>query len=477
MSDQNKNIIHYSAADIQKYLKGELSAPEMHAMEKAALDDPFLSDAMDGMRNHLQQKSSDDFDNDVAELKKRLAEKIKEEKKIIPLSRNIIWQRIAAVAVILIGSTFLIYNFVIKNSLAKNETNTIAKEKAVADSIITPNATAASAKKDSVVISSDVAINEKPKAIKSLKKEKEAAQQDLEKGFLNDSVDVKKDIKAEAENSETDKTPLHSVAKNEEKPKDKTGSVAQLDTLKQNPNNASPKIVESTLQGKAAGLVSVSKRKNNRTDLHNNSLEGRVLDENKNPIPGAIVMIKGKKVSANTDQHGNFKLNNVSNNDSVNVVINSVGFQQANATLNNAASNEIQLKQATQSLSEVVVVGYGSSKKKEIVDTTYNDDDDDSTTDINDEEDITFNALPIIGWHDYNNYINKNKKILTSDSTIKGREIISFIVDKNDKVSSFKIKKSLSKSHDAEAIRLIQQGPMWKLLRGKKEKITLAIVF
>ncbi len=62
--------------------------------EKAALYDPFLSDAMEGIKNHVQKNNADDFDNDVKELKKRLAEKITEEKKVIPLSRSSMWQRI-----------------------------------------------------------------------------------------------------------------------------------------------------------------------------------------------------------------------------------------------------------------------------------------------------------------------------------------------------------------------------------------------
>ena len=49
MSGDRKNIPTYSATDIQKYLKGELSAREMHELEKAALEDPFLADALEGI--------------------------------------------------------------------------------------------------------------------------------------------------------------------------------------------------------------------------------------------------------------------------------------------------------------------------------------------------------------------------------------------------------------------------------------------
>ena len=34
--------INYTFEDIQRYLQGKMSAAEMHAMEKAALQDPFL---------------------------------------------------------------------------------------------------------------------------------------------------------------------------------------------------------------------------------------------------------------------------------------------------------------------------------------------------------------------------------------------------------------------------------------------------
>ncbi|MBT1686614.1 hypothetical protein [Dawidia soli] len=34
--------------DIERYLNGELSPAEMHALEKKALYDPFLADALEG---------------------------------------------------------------------------------------------------------------------------------------------------------------------------------------------------------------------------------------------------------------------------------------------------------------------------------------------------------------------------------------------------------------------------------------------
>jgi len=47
MADANTHI-NYSLADIHRYLSGSLSAKEMHDMERAALEDPFLADALEG---------------------------------------------------------------------------------------------------------------------------------------------------------------------------------------------------------------------------------------------------------------------------------------------------------------------------------------------------------------------------------------------------------------------------------------------
>jgi hypothetical protein len=40
--------VEYTLTDIERYLQGNMTAAEMHAMEKAALKDPFLADAMEG---------------------------------------------------------------------------------------------------------------------------------------------------------------------------------------------------------------------------------------------------------------------------------------------------------------------------------------------------------------------------------------------------------------------------------------------
>ena len=79
MANDN-NIKKFTAIDIEKYHKGLLSPKEMHDLEKAALEDPFLADALEGYA-----VTGVNAEADIAELKKRLAEKTGQA-KVIPLS-------------------------------------------------------------------------------------------------------------------------------------------------------------------------------------------------------------------------------------------------------------------------------------------------------------------------------------------------------------------------------------------------------
>src|ERR1700744_253745 len=99
MSSPDKHIGSWSMTDVHKYLRGELSAREMHALEKAALDDPFLSDALEGLA------TPEDLDQDLSELKNRLDGRVTEKRsRILTLPRIGI-----AAAVILLAGLGLIY--------------------------------------------------------------------------------------------------------------------------------------------------------------------------------------------------------------------------------------------------------------------------------------------------------------------------------------------------------------------------------
>jgi hypothetical protein len=105
----DNNIKQFTAADIEKYHRGLLSNKERHDLEKAAMDDPFLADALEGYA-----AAGVNAGNDIAELKKRLFEKV-EDTKVIPLKaapRNSFRTLRAAILVAFVaGASYLIYQF------------------------------------------------------------------------------------------------------------------------------------------------------------------------------------------------------------------------------------------------------------------------------------------------------------------------------------------------------------------------------
>lgn len=66
----------YSAEDIQRYLDGKMDPAGMHALERAALEDPFLADAIEGIR-----EMRPNLKEDLMEMQNKVSEKKQEERK------------------------------------------------------------------------------------------------------------------------------------------------------------------------------------------------------------------------------------------------------------------------------------------------------------------------------------------------------------------------------------------------------------
>lgn len=112
-----------------------------------------------------------------------------------------------------------------------------------------------------------------------------------------------------------------------------------------------------------AGLTNINNRGGaNLTTLQDNtsSCTGIVKASNGETIIGASITIKGQSKGTISDMNGNFKLPNVPKG--AKIVISYVGFISQEVVWNGTPLN-ITLKDNTQDLSELVVVGYGTQKK------------------------------------------------------------------------------------------------------------------
>jgi hypothetical protein len=113
MKEVTKHII-YNAGDIHQYLTGKLSVAEMHAIEKAALTDPLLAEAIEGFHQTASLKDKKEF----AHLQKELDQL---KKKIANRHTRFNWWKMAAVLVLFIG--FLITYRAITREPAKEGQN------------------------------------------------------------------------------------------------------------------------------------------------------------------------------------------------------------------------------------------------------------------------------------------------------------------------------------------------------------------
>ena len=93
----------------------------------------------------------------------------------------------------------------------------------------------------------------------------------------------------------------------------------------------------------------------------NRKIKGTVKDNNGEPVIGANVSVKGTTNGTITDVDGNFSLENISDNDII--VISYIGYTSQEIKAGKQTSLKIILKEDTQAIDEVVVVGFGTQKK------------------------------------------------------------------------------------------------------------------
>jgi CarboxypepD_reg-like domain len=429
-----KDNIKYSAEDIRRYLDGQFSDMEMQALEKAALEDPFLSDAIEGIEESRNHPAS--FESGLEDLQKSLEKRIREKSRksgIVPLFLN--W-KIAASIVFIIGIAALTLTYINK----KTSRSEIAKSIQTDSNSEKPFVLPAIKAPDSSVRSSSI-----PLTVNS-ESEKEVNADNHQTG-TNKRSDQKKLLSLsqdKTQDSLTQKRDDHQSLYLSKTSSDTTGGSGTLISVAKNnepvPGNLNIEKNKVVTRGEAPARTVYK-------STSENYIKGFVIDEKGNPIPNAAVSIKGVKRSAITDHAGFFKLYAIDPEFANQIIINSSGYESFSERLNSDSSytNIIRLTPASAALSEVVV------KKN--------------------------STEPATGWDAFKNYIDSNKKIQTADSVLEGEEVISFVVNKKSELSSFKIEKSISPAHDAEIIRLIKEAPPLKISKGKRKRLQVNIVF
>lgn len=488
MSDNN-NIQKFTAADIEKYHKGLLSAKEMHAMEKAAMDDPFLADALEGYA-----VAGVNVNADIAELKRRLAEKA-EETKVIPIhgsSRSSFpWLRAAAVIIFLAGAGLLSYQFLFKtknNDIAQapqkenpekaNSETTIAQPKTNTvdnpSQVIQPGAgdttTGNNKSSEPVTVEQNIAkgktgVNSVPLPGRETEKSGETSPRKEETktdpyGGIAATVEEKTDdeLKKDLKNDNAyDKSAVIAKTKAEIENKD-----AQL-KAKQTQADAEF-FAQKRQQGVTANAKDITTANQNIQGYNNmNYFRGRVTDPQNNPLPFTNVINTADNVGTYTDAKGNFTL--VSTDSTLNLQFRALGFENNRYLMRSDIPTNQIMMQEDRNLNARVL----DTVKRNFAARSR-------------EGNMTFEEPePADGWTSYGSYLANNLNVPESFDSKKNIDQnvveLSFEVNKFGDPVNIRVEKSLCDKCDKEAIRLVKEGPKWKRKAKKGKRTTVRVPF
>ncbi|GAB2698444.1 TonB-dependent receptor [Mucilaginibacter koreensis] len=92
---------------------------------------------------------------------------------------------------------------------------------------------------------------------------------------------------------------------------------------------------------------------------------GKVLDETNQPLPGATVRVKETGQSTVSDGNGTFRLSNITL-PSITISVSFIGYDATETLLTQGKAATVQLRPSSRNLTDVVVVGYGTSRKSDL---------------------------------------------------------------------------------------------------------------
>ena len=94
------------------------------------------------------------------------------------------------------------------------------------------------------------------------------------------------------------------------------------------------------------------------------TVTGNVKDATGEPLIGVNVMVKGTTIGSITDADGNFSISDVPSN--AVVAISYIGYKTQEISLSGKTAINVVLKEDSEALDEVVVIGYGTQKKVDL---------------------------------------------------------------------------------------------------------------
>ncbi len=392
------------------YIKGFRKGKDAHRIEREAMKDPFLSEALEGY---------DSVNGDHADRITRMQKQIvrKSQQKTNP------WKYWSVAAGILLCISLGSYWF-LKDPKPDlySYSSSEQKETPILDSTAVLSAQEEKSESSTDTKEKEPVLPQKEKAPVSEKTEK-AVQLPVQK-----IAEEKKIV-----------SPENKVVQQEvEKQAVEVQALVQADEVSQ----------------PVLSLVDRLKSADSLSDLK--IVQGKIVDAmTGEPLPGASIVQKGTPLAAVTDVDGIFKLR--TDDKSKPMVVSFLGYTSKEIRSDTTALQLIALNENKEALDEVVVIGYGQQKKSTMVG---------SVAALK-----TLTSIPVIGKKEYDEYLKNNisRPLDSICKDKKGTVVLEFSVDPDGNPVEINIKKGLCASSDQEAIRLLKEGSKWTPGGGKTE--------
>ena len=401
------------------YIRGLRKGKEAHRLEKESMQDPFLADAMDGYNqvegNHEQR---------IEKLRMQVSAHSAKKKNTYAITWSI-------AACLIIGFGISSYFLFLKKSMTDE---VFIAEESVSTKLAEPAAPPTPA------IPATPTVPATPQ----------------------------KEIALATTKVKTDSTPVSEITARQANKKDMIAKIQATSQPQQGVPVATVPVMEEVSEETAAlqEVVATMDTSESESDKkmklakvaavlpQNNMIKGRVTDKKGEPIIGASVAYKGTNIGTITNMNGEFSL--VKKDDKKRLTAEYIGYDPVEIRVDTSRTMLIAMNENKQTLNEVVVVGYGAKKNKKS--TTLG-----SVVKVEEQAEKEITPQPVIGKRSYQKYLKENLVRPADEkcAQVKGKVVLTFLVNKEGRPFYIKVKESLCESADKEAIRLIQEGPDW----------------
>lgn len=421
------------------YIRGTRKGKEAHRLQKEAMQDPFLADAMDGY-----DRAGENQEQQIEALRRRITAKAARKQ-----NHALGWSVAASLLIGVCLSSYFLYQ---NNKLPEDVFMTL--EALQRDTVLNTvpqipqlpvhplqveegKYLAGNARKDSaqLLLSRERRVKKMPVPVLEEEKDVEAKRSEAVTELPVAAVKV------------ATRTKNIAIPESASIPESVAKSIATV----------TPSAVIAAV---AADSVARKQLDSAIAQAKKYSVRGRMTDESGEPIVGAAIAIKGTNKGTVSDENGRFILQPNGNKE---IIVNYIGYEPVVLPADTNNEMLIAMNQDKQVLDEVVVVGYGSRKKPDL------------TGAVVAVEQLTL-PQPLIGKKAYRKYLRKNliRPVDDECAQVIGEVVLTFHVNESGRPFDIKVKTGLCPSADKEAVRLVEAGPDWTT--GSKE-VTLVIRF